>query len=250
MAWLAAPGVVGTVVNLTLAALALVLVIASVLHRAARRRAAEQDADAARAAGATPAAAREEAAIPRPVRAAGRAAPHRAPQQPRIVSLREVVAEMAEVGDNETSFLDTSTGEFVRIADDLVEALRRDEPVAAGRGLDPLRLEQLRARFAAGELVELPTKFEIREYSIRERFIEDIHDAAQREAMLNALRGPNAFRAFEAGLRRLGIEQKWERARDEEFARIAAPWIQENGLRCEEDAAAAQPGAPLLRRAS
>ena len=172
-----------------------------------------------------------------------------ATQQP--VSLREIVNEMAEVADEETAYLNYETGELITLTDSERSALE-----VAGGSSDLVRkfggrLPEVCEMMNAGHLLELPTRFEAREYSIRERFCNQISDSDHREMLLTAIRGPSAFRAFDKTIDTLGIRQQWHRARDEAFAALAIDWLESHGIGFDMDfVGSSHPKSQPLRKAS
>ncbi len=169
----------------------------------------------------------------------------------RPVSLREIVNEMAEVADEETAYLNYETGELITLTDSERSALE-----VAGGSSDLVRkfggrLPEVCEMMNAGHLLELPTRFEAREYSIRERFCNEISDSNRREMLLTAIRGPSAFRAFDKAIDTLGIRQQWHRARDEAFAALAIDWLESHGIGFDLDfVGSSDPKRQQLRKAS
>ena len=169
----------------------------------------------------------------------------------RSVSLREIVNEMVEVADDETAYLNYETGELITLTDSERSAL---EEVGSSNDLVRRfgeRLPEVREMIGAGHLLELPTRFDAREYSIRERFCNQISDSDRREMLLTAIRGPSAFRAFDKTIDTLGIRQQWHRARDEAFAALAIDWLESHGIGFDMDfVGSSHPKSQPLRKAS
>jgi hypothetical protein len=97
----------------------------------------------------------------------------------------------------------------------------------------------LRGRIA-GEILEtdhyllLPTKFDIHEYRIMERFCYSVDDDDMRDDLCNAIPGRGAFRYFKDRIHAYGIADDWYRYRDEALREIAIAWCEENGIQFSE----------------
>ena len=138
-----------------------------------------------------------------------------------VVSLRDVINEMAEVGDDQTAFLNRRTGELISLTDEQRYVLEN------GRAGDALECQrELRDVIQSGDLLELPSAFEHHEYSIMDRFCHSIRDPDQREQLLAALRGKRAFRDFKTTVARIGLEGAWIYFRNRAYEEIAIDWLQ------------------------
>ncbi len=142
------------------------------------------------------------------------------------ILLRDVVNEMAEIGDNHHAFLDLETGEITSM-NDKQRALVED-----GVGDTPLEDWQLRFRnrLRSGEIVELPGKFEHKEYSVVESFCETIREKKQRDKLLKAIRGKRAFRDFNRLIGKYGLTERWKGFRVRAFEQLAIAWLDEHDI--------------------
>src|SRR5438552_1033887 len=120
-----------------------------------------------------------------------------------VVSLRDVV-EAIDLPNNEwTSYLNLKTGEIVTVTDedrDLVEDEDLDE-----QDLPELQRESLpkmREALASDDFAALPSKFEIHEWAIMERFARSQANAVRCDELLDAIHGAGAFRTFRSAIRR------------------------------------------------
>ncbi len=143
-----------------------------------------------------------------------------------VVSLVEMISEMAEVVDNHTAFLNRKTGELLTMNDQqraLFENSQQVHDLAEGQ-------HAVREAMESGDLLELPSKFEHHEYSIVERFCESINEPRQKRKLLKAIRGKRAFRDFQKVLGKLGIEQRWLGFRNRELEELAVAWLDQNEI--------------------
>src|SRR5919204_3166081 len=121
------------------------------------------------------------------------------------VKLQDILEGMDFQSDERSSYLNTVTGEVVSITDEELRAAEHDAP------LDDFPAWQHDAIRIAGEILEmdhylpLPTKFEINEYRIMERFCLSVDDDDIRDDLCNAIRGRGAFRRFKDRVQAYGI---------------------------------------------
>jgi hypothetical protein len=143
-----------------------------------------------------------------------------------MVSLRDIVNEMVESSGHGACFLNRRTGELLVLNDHPRQALEI--------GHDPCGLSDgstdLSDDMRAGNLVELPHKFEHQEFSMREQFCHSIKDPDQREPLFAAIRGKRAFRDFDAAVKHLRLEQRWHGFRSQAFEKIAIVWLDQNDI--------------------
>ena len=148
------------------------------------------------------------------------------------VSLREIINEMAEVGDNHTAFLNRKTGELFTMNEHqraLFENAMASHDLSDGQ-------HKVREAMDAGDLVELPSTFEHREFSTIEQFCDSVHDAKHKKKLLKAIRGKTAVASFRKIIRKLGIEQQWTGFRNHQLEQIAIDWLNSNDIRFDKAA--------------
>jgi hypothetical protein len=148
-----------------------------------------------------------------------------------VVSLRDVVNEMAEVGEDQTAFLNRRTGELISLTDEQRYVLEN------GRADDaPEEQRELREVLQSGDLLELPSAFEHHQYSMVERFCHSVRDPGQRDQLLAVIRGKRAFRDFKVAIARYGLQEAWRHCRDQAFEQIAVSWLEKNSIAYEKAA--------------
>ena len=148
------------------------------------------------------------------------------------ISLQDIVHEMAEIGDNHHAFLDRETGEITTMND------QQRAVVEDGLGDEPIEDWQLRFRngLKSGAILELPGKFEHKEYSIVEAFCRTIREKKQRDKLLKSIRGKQAFRDFNRRIEKFGLTERWKGFRNRAFEQLAIAWLQEHNLTCDKAA--------------
>ena len=147
-----------------------------------------------------------------------------------VVSLQEIMNEMIEINDEQTAYLDRVNGELVTLNEELRLAIEHGTADDTKGVFDAEKFDALKKMFQAGQLLELPTKYETREFSLREEFARQAESPDHGDELLKALRGESAFRSFDELVGRLGLTQVWAGYRDTAFEKIAVGWLEANGV--------------------
>ena len=148
-----------------------------------------------------------------------------------VVSLRDVINEMADTGDDQTAFLNRRTGELISLTDEQRYVLEN------GRAADaPECQRELRKVLQTGDLLELPSSFEHHEYSVVEQFCHSIKDPDHQERLLAAIHGKRAFRDFKAIIASLGLDGAWAHFRNRAYEELAIAWLQQNQIAYDQAA--------------
>ena len=151
------------------------------------------------------------------------------------VKLQEILEGMDFQSDEQSSFLNLTTGEVVSITDEELRAAEHDTP------LEDFPAWQHDAIRLAGEILApdhylpLPDRFAINEYRIMERFCLSVDDEDIRDDLCHAIRGRGAFRYFKDRIHAYGIAEEWYRYRDATLREIAMAWCEEHGIAYTDD---------------
>ncbi len=137
------------------------------------------------------------------------------------LKLKLVIQAIEEASETYTLFYDTKEEKTVYLPDQFVTGERDTE-------LENL-IEDNRSRF-----LRFPDKYEIREYSIMEQYIDWLPQGKAKMELDSAIRGKGAFRRFKVTLRYHGLEQQWYDFKAEVFREMAIRWCEENELEIEE----------------
>ena len=149
---------------------------------------------------------------------------------PLPVSLKAVAEEMDVPDDDWSAYIKRESGELT--------TLRREDMsiVEEGESYDYL-LEWEQELVVMAEKVlrsdaylQLPTKFDIDEYAIMQRFCISLEDEEMVDILLNAIHGSGAFRRFKDTLYQHCIEEEWYTYRQQAFEEIAEGWLKRNGI--------------------
>ena len=146
------------------------------------------------------------------------------------VKLKDIIEGMEFQTDEGASHLNTTTGEVVYIADEEVRAAEDETPLDH---LPEWQHEVIRVAkdfLESGDYLPLPSKFDIHEYRIMERFCLSVDDDERRDDLFNAIQGSGAFRRFKDKVHEYGIADDWYKYRDEALREIAIEWCEEHGI--------------------
>ena len=80
------------------------------------------------------------------------------------------------------------------------------------------------------EDIDLPTKYDIDEYSMMEEFIETIDDERLYNQLYISLNGRGAFRRFKDTCINFDIIDDWYKFRDEKYKELAIEWCKDNNI--------------------
>ena len=147
-----------------------------------------------------------------------------------VVSLREFIIQMDVFSDEYHAYLDKRTGELVTISDEEISIVEEDlDPREYPEWQQPV-IEKAKRILEEEDYLPLPSKFDIHEYSIMERFCNSIEDDELSEELNYQIRGSGAFRRFKDAIHRNNIAQEWYRFRQRALEEIAKDWLEANGI--------------------
>lgn len=147
-----------------------------------------------------------------------------------VVSLRDVVAEMDLPNEEWTAYLNRRTGELITVTD---EDRRAAEAGGESDNLPEWQREllpKIREVLESDDFLPLPSKGEIHEYGIMERFCSEVEDPELRDALLNAIQGRGAFRRFKELIHERGVAEAWYGHRQCALEDIAGEWLEAHGI--------------------
>ena len=154
-----------------------------------------------------------------------------------LVKLGAIVEAMEFQTDESSAYLNRRTGAIVIISDEEFRAVEEGRPVGEYPEWQRESIEVAREILEdeEGVYVRLPTRFEIHEWQIMDRFARWVEDEGVSEELRYALRGRGAFRMFKDAIHRLGVAKEWYEYRERALRRIAADWCEANGIPFEEE---------------
>lgn len=151
------------------------------------------------------------------------------------VKLNEIIEGLEFQSDESSSFLDKTTGKVVLISDYEISAAEDGDPIE-----DFPDWEQDLVRIAkeivdeTGNYIDLPTKFDINEYSIMEKFCLSLNDSEMSDNLYSSIKGSGAFRRFKDAINEYDIADDWYKYRNDVLKEIAIEWCQENDIEFED----------------
>lgn len=131
------------------------------------------------------------------------------------IDVHRIVNELQALPNEATAYLNTRTGElFVDLGADLDGGFERDDTEVP----------------QGPEWAALPDRFELHEWERMRDFAQAQRDPQQQRALLTAIRGRGAFRAFRAAVERMGLLQAWYQHLHEAYADHVRRWLRARGL--------------------
>ena len=146
------------------------------------------------------------------------------------VSLSDVIEHMDLSGDEATSYINRKTGELITLTDEELALAEDPESAAEAPQWQKELLPKAREVLESGDFIALPSKFDIHEWSIMDRFAQSLTDNAMIDQLGAALHGRGAFRQFKDAVRRLGISDQWYRFRETALEEIAIDFLEAHGI--------------------
>ncbi len=151
------------------------------------------------------------------------------------VKLDDIIEGMEFQSDERHSFLDKRTGEVVSLSDEEIQAAEDNEPIEDFPEWQQDLIKIAKDILAeTGDYIGLPSKFDIHEYSIMERFCLSIDDPEISDTLYSLIKGSSAFRRFKDALYEYNLSDDWYKYRDNRLKEIATEWCEENGIEFEE----------------
>ena len=147
-----------------------------------------------------------------------------------IVSLRDVIDEMETMSDEATAYINRKTGELITITDEMFSLAEDPDEEEDALEWEKELLPKVREVAASEDFIPLPSKFDIHEWSIMERFARSVADGDVRDELEAALHGRGAFGRFNDALHRRGMTDAWYRYRDAALEEIAIEFLEAHGI--------------------
>lgn len=147
-----------------------------------------------------------------------------------MISLRDVIDEMELSSDEATAYINRKTGELITLTDEVVALAEDPDAAVDAPQWQKDILPKAREVLASEDFIPLPSKFEIHEWSIMDRFAGSLTDAAVSDELLGALHGRGAFRRFKDAVRGLGIADEWYQFRETALEEIAIEFLEAHGI--------------------
>ena len=155
------------------------------------------------------------------------------PEQKGPVSLNDIVQEMQIISDTMTVYFQRSTGKFIMVTDEYIYAAESDAQLDDRPEWEQKVIRET-AEFLAreddGDNVPLPSRCDIHEYAIMERYCSTVDNRKIANELFRSISGKRAFRRFKDALHMHGIEKSWYAYKDGVYKEIAREWCEEHGI--------------------
>jgi len=152
------------------------------------------------------------------------------------VKLADILTGLECQSDESSSYLNKKTGEVVLISEYEMRAAEEDSPIE-----DFPDWERDLVRIAkdiitkSGDYIYLPSKFDIHEYHVIERFILSLDDPLTSDHLFGVIQGSGAYRRFKDAVHEYGLQDQWHRYRDNTLKEIAIDWCRENNIDFDDE---------------
>jgi len=150
------------------------------------------------------------------------------------LKLQDLIDAISLQFDDSNQLLDRNTGEIFLISDEdmrLAENIHQDSDLS---DLPDWQKETVRLardvimQAGTGKYIQIPTKWQINEYRIMEKFCSTISSERIQKNLYESIRGRGAFRKFKNELCRLNVENAWYKYYEDELTKIALEWCAAN----------------------
>lgn len=149
------------------------------------------------------------------------------------VKLDDIVQELDLQFDDMSSYLNSKTGDIVSISANELRAVENEEPAEKFPSWQQENIRIANEMLEEDYFISLPSKFDINEYEIMERFCLSIGNEWLSDLMYDSIKGRGAFRRFRENIQKFNIEQDWYSYRTEALKEMAIEWCEENGIKYE-----------------
>ncbi|HIK17606.1 MAG TPA: hypothetical protein IGS53_20260 [Leptolyngbyaceae cyanobacterium M33_DOE_097] len=149
-----------------------------------------------------------------------------------IVKLQDIVDEMDTLSDELHAYLNKQTGELVTISSEELQAAEEEDAIESYPEWQREAIQKAQEILDSDDYLSLPSKFDIHEYSIIERFCTEIEDAELSDELLFQIQGSGAFQRFKHAIYRYDIVDDWYRYRQKALEKIAIDWLEVNSISC------------------
>ena len=146
------------------------------------------------------------------------------------VSLKAVVDEMDVLSDDHFAYLNPQTGELITLSTEEISIVEADEPLDAYPEWQQELIATACTVLTSEEYLRLPTRYEIHEYVIMERFCEAVEEPELHGRLIDQIRGAGAFRRFKETIRRASLEEEWYQFRTAALEAIAIDWLEAHDI--------------------
>ncbi|MBN2592232.1 MAG: hypothetical protein JXA81_01905 [Sedimentisphaerales bacterium] len=150
------------------------------------------------------------------------------------VKLDDIIEGLESQSDESFSFLDKKTGEVILMTDYAMRAAEENEPLEDVPDWEREMVLIAREILAeTGQYLQLPTQYDIDEYSIMESFCTSLDRREIGDILYDLISGSGAFRRFKDAVYKYRVEDEWNIYRENAIKEIAIEWCRQNDIELE-----------------
>jgi hypothetical protein len=146
------------------------------------------------------------------------------------VSLKAIIDEMDVPSEEHHAYLNKRTGELFTIADEEIGIIESGDTMQDYPDWQREAIRKTQEVLASPDFLELPSKFDIHEYAIIERYSSSREDSKLRQSLLDCIHGSGAFRRFKEAIHEYAIADDWYQFRHAALREIATEWLDANNI--------------------
>lgn len=146
------------------------------------------------------------------------------------VSLKAVIDEMDVPSEEHHAYLNKRTGEFFTTGDEEIGIIENGDAIEDYPEWQREAIRKTQEVLNSPDFLELPSKFDIHEYHILERFCSSREDSKLRQGLLDCIRGSGAFRRFKEAIHEYAIVDDWYEFRHAALREFVIEWLDANNI--------------------
>jgi hypothetical protein len=147
-----------------------------------------------------------------------------------VVKVQDVIDAMDSLSNEHHAYINRQTGELATIGDEEIRALEEKHDLLGYPDWQQEAIRKAEQVLASNDYLALPSKFDIHEYSIIERFCHQVNDVELGKELLFQIRGSGGFQRFKHAIYRYDIADEWHRYRGKALEKIAIDFLKENSI--------------------
>ena len=143
------------------------------------------------------------------------------------IKLSEIIGVIEIQSEDSAAYVNKKTGEIVAPTEESFTAAENEDPLEEYPEWQQENIKAAREILDHEEdYLELPTRFDINEYRIMEKFCLSVEDREASVVLYGAIKGRGAFRRFKDAIHRLDLADEWYQYRDHAIRQIAIDWCE------------------------
>ncbi|HEY9619445.1 MAG TPA: UPF0158 family protein [Crinalium sp.] len=144
--------------------------------------------------------------------------------------IQHVVDEMDTLSDELHAYLNRKTGKLITISNNELEAIEAGDDLDSYSDWEQEAIQVAQNMLNTDDYLRLPSKFDIHEYVIMERFCYEIEDTELSNELLFQIKSSGAFQRFKQAIHRYNVTKNWYHYRQKALEKIAIDWLEANSI--------------------